>query len=223
MIKKIAIIITLVLYGAVSAWCQTYRFEIGPALGVTGYLGDVNQSNMYKMPRVAGGGIFRYNLNSRFSFKGNLLYVNLAGDSKNMDSKFPFDEQYSFTSHVVDLGGQVEFNFFHFGDAPRYKHYKRVTPYMTAGLGAEMSFVNGNTGFGVVLPLGVGVKFKLKERINLGFEFTMRKSFGDKVDGLSDLYGYNHGIAKNTDWYSVAMFTFTYEFSKRCVKCHYIE
>ena len=223
MIKKTATIMALVLVGTMLAWSQTYRYEIGPAVGVTGYLGDVNRSNMYKMPRVAGGGIFRYNLNTRFSFKGNLLYVNLAGDSKNIESKFPFDQQFSFNAHVVDLAGQVEFNFFHFGDGPRYKHYKRLTPYLTVGLGAELSFANGNTSFGMVLPLGAGVKFRLKERLNLGFEFTMRKSFSDKVDGITDLYGYNHGMAKNTDWYSVAMFTVTYEFSKRCVKCHYIE
>ena len=190
--RKTAMIMILTLMGAVCASSQTYRFEIGPAIGVTGYLGDVNKGNMYKMPRVAGGGIFRYNMNSRFAFKGNLLYVNLAGDSKNIESKFPFDQQYSFTAHV-------------------------------AGLGAELSFANGGTSFGMVLPLGAGVKYRVKERLNLGFEFTMRKSFSDKVDGITDLYGYNHGIAKNTDWYSVAMFTVTYEFSKRCVKCHYIE
>jgi len=213
----------LTLMSVLTAWSQNYRYEIGPALGVTGYLGDVNTSNMYKMPRVAGGGIFRYNMNSRFAFKGNLLYVNLAGDSKNIESQFPGQEQYKFSAHVIDLGGQVEFNFFHFGEGPRYKHYKRITPYMVAGLGAELSFANGNTSFGFVLPLGAGVKFKLKERLNIGFEFTMRKSFSDKIDGISDLYGYSHGIAKNTDWYSVAMFTLTYEFSKRCVKCHYIE
>lgn len=213
----------LTLMSVLTAWSQNYRYEIGPALGVTGYLGDVNTSNMYKMPRVAGGGIFRYNMNSRFAFKGNLLYANLAGDSKNIESQFPGQEQYKFSAHVIDLGGQVEFNFFHFGEGPRYKHYKRITPYMVAGLGAELSFANGNTSFGFVLPLGAGVKFKLKERLNIGFEFTMRKSFSDKIDGISDLYGYSHGIAKNTDWYSVAMFTLTYEFSKRCVKCHYIE
>jgi len=226
---------TMLLVGALCAKSQTYRYEVGPALGVTGYLGDVNTSNMYKMPRVAGGGIFRYNLNSRFAFKGNLLYVNLAGDSKNIESKFPsvtenvdgvptlVDPNYKFSAHVIDLGGQVEFNFFHFGEGPRYKHYKRVTPYMVAGIGAELSFANGNTSFGFVIPLGAGVKFKFKDRLNLGFEFTMRKSFSDKVDGITDLYGYSHGIAKNTDWYSVAMFTVTYEFSKRCVKCHYVE
>jgi len=222
MVKRIAIL-TLMLVAAIDAWCQDYRYEVGAALGITGYLGDVSTSNMYRMPRVAGGGIFRYNLNTRWAFKGNLLYVNLAGDSKNIESKFPHDAQYKFNAHVVDIGGQVEFNFFHFGEGARYKNYKRITPYMVAGLGMELSFANGKTSLGAVLPLGAGVKFRVKDRLNIGFEFTMRKSFSDKVDGITDNYGYNHGFAKNTDWYSVGMFTVTYEFSKRCVKCHYIE
>ena len=75
----------------------------------------------------------------------------------------------------------------------------------------------------VVLPMGVGVKYKLKERLNLGLEFTMRKSFGDGLDGLSDLNGINHSFAKNTDWYSVLMVSVTYEFGKRCKVCHYVE
>lgn len=222
MIKKLAIL-TIVTMAAFTCMGQEYRYEIGPALGITGYLGDVNTANMYKMPRVAGGGIFRYNLNTRWAFKGNLLYVGLAGDSKNIESQFPHGEQYKFSAHVIDLGGQVEFNFFHFGEGAKYKNYKRITPYMVAGLGMELSFAGGKTSFGAVLPLGAGVKYRLKERLNIGFEFTMRKSFSDKVDGITDLYGYNHGFAKNTDWYSVGMFTVTYEFSKRCVKCHYIE
>ena len=222
MSKKIAIIM-LMMAAALGTWSQEYRYEGGPAIGITGYLGDVNTSNMYKMPRVAGGGIFRYNMNTRFAIKGNLLYVGLAGDSKNIESKFPNDAQYKFSSHVIDLGAQFEFNFFHFGEGARYKNYKRITPYILAGLGAEVAFTDGKANLGMVLPLGGGLKYRVKPRLNLGFEFTMRKSFSDRVDGITDLYGYNHGIAKNTDWYSVAMFTITYEFSKRCVKCHHIE
>jgi hypothetical protein len=57
----------------------------------------------------------------------------------------------------------------------------------------------------------------------LGVEFTMRKAFGDKIDGLSDLNGVKSSFAKNTDWYSLTMFTITYEFSKRCRTCHYVD
>jgi hypothetical protein len=222
MMKKFAILM-LMFAAAVGASGQEYRFEVGPAIGITGYLGDVNTANMYKMPRLAGGGIFRYNLNTRWAFKGNLLYVGLAGDSKNIESHFPYEAHNKFSSHLIDLGGQVEFNFFHFGEGARYKNYKRITPYMVAGLGMEVAFTGGKAYLGAVLPLGAGVKFRLKSRLNLGFEFTMRKAFSDRIDGMTDFYGFNHGFAKNTDWYSVAMFTLTYEFSKRCVKCHYVE
>ena len=67
------------------------------------------------------------------------------------------------------------------------------------------------------------MKYKLKERLNLGFEFTMRKEFSDRIDHLSDLFDIKHSFAKNTDWYSFAMFSVTYEFGKRCIKCNYIE
>lgn len=94
---------------------------------------------------------------------------------------------------------------------------------MVLGLGATISSVAGATHFTMNLPMGIGVKCKVKPRLNLGFEFTMRKALGDQLDGLSDLNGIKHGFAKNTDWYSVALFTVTYEFSKRCTKCHYVE
>lgn len=207
---------------ALVAFAQEYRYEVGPALGVSGYIGDISGGNMYKHPGVVAGGVFRYNMNSRIAFKGNLLYASLSGNSNDCPSKFPEGEHFEFSSSLVDLGAQAEFNFLNYGVGARYKQYSRISPYMVVGIGATSSFVNG-THFSVNLPMGVGVKYKLKPRLNLGFEFTMRKCFGDRIDGLTDLNRIAHGFAKNTDWYSTAMFTITYEFSKRCTKCHYVE
>jgi opacity protein-like surface antigen len=100
---------------------------------------------------------------------------------------------------------------------------KRITPYATLGLGGVYASASGKSSFTMNIPMGVGVKYKLKERLNLGFEFTMRKAFGDKLDGLSDLNGVKSSFGKNTDWSSLAMFTITYEFSKRCRTCHYVD
>lgn len=221
--KRIVAIVTIALMLALPGRAQDYRFEVGPALGVSGYLGDVNNSNLFKHPGLVGGGVMRYILNSRWAFKASLLYVGLKGDSKDIDTKFPGGQTFDFTSSVYDLGAQAEFNFWHFGHGARYKNYKRIAPYMVLGLGATLSHTGGKNYLTVNLPMGIGVKYKIKERLNVGFEFTMRKAFGDHVDGLSDLNGEDHGFAKNTDWYSVGMFTITYEFSKRCTKCHYVE
>ena len=228
--KRIIITLTLLFATTGCLLAQEYRYEVGPALGITGYLGDVNNSNLWRHPGITGGGVFRYIKNSRWAFKANLNYLSLSGNSVDIANRYPDPanpgqlRDYSFNSHMVDLCATAEFNFLNYGFGPRYKQYKRITPYMTAGLGMAMAFVKGgNTHATLVLPLGVGVKYKLKERLNLGFEFTMRKDFGDQVDGYTDLYGVKHNFAKNTDWHSMAMFTLTYEFSKRCVKCHYVE
>lgn len=220
--RFLVIALTTLLLSAFNVRAQDYRFEFGPTLGVTGYLGDVNNSNMWKHPGITAGGVFRYIVNSRWAIKGNLSYAGISGNSNDIENKFPV-EHYEFKSSLFDLGAQAEFNFFHFGSGPSYKHYKRISPYMVVGIGAVLSSTSGATNVAMSLPMGVGVKYKLKDRLNLGFEFTMRKSFGDKIDNLTDLYGVQHSFAKNTDWYSLAMFTVTYEFSKRCVKCHYVE
>lgn len=222
--RKLRVILTFIsLAVLLPMTAQDYRYEIGPALGVSGYLGDVNTSNMYRHPGIVGGGIFRYNINSRWALKANALYAGISGNSKDIKSVFPGGAEYEFKSNLIDMGAQIEFHFLNFGLGAKYKNLKRWSPYMTLGIGGVFSTGTGKNGFSAVLPLGAGVKFRVKERLNLGFEFTMRKAFGDNLDGMSDLYRIEHGFAKNTDWYSVAMFTVTFEFSKRCTKCHYVE
>ena len=59
------------------------------------------------------------------------------------------------------------------------------------------------------IPLGVGLKYKVKNRINLGCEFSFRKLFGDGLDVtddsnafLDDPYHMKGSFLKNKDWYS---------------------
>ena len=208
---------------AINAMAQDYRYEIGAALGTSGYLGDVNRGNFLRNPGVSGVGVFRFIKDYRWAFKGSLSVATISGDSKNESYAFAGGESYSFSSTLVDMGGQVEFNFFNFGIGSKYKNLKRLTPYLTLGIGATMASCSGSTAFAMNLPMGVGVKYKLKERLNMGAEFTMRKCFGDKIDGLSDLNSIKSSFAKNTDWYSLIQVSVTWEFGKRCRVCHYVE
>ena len=141
--KILAITAAALLLGSATAAAQEYRYEIGPALGVDGYLGDVNDGNMYKHPGVTAGAVMRYNMDSRWAFKANLLYAGLSGNSNDIDRKIPGQEPYSFKSHVIDLGMQAEFNFLHYGIGARYKNYKRLSPYMVLGLGLTTAIVDG--------------------------------------------------------------------------------
>jgi len=216
----IALLLSLAVFPALA---QQYKYEVGPVLGMTGYLGESNNGILFKHPSVTAGGIFRYVHNSRWAFKANLNYANIRGDSMYDESWYPDGANYKFSSSLIDLGLTAEFNFLNYGIGPMYKKLKRISPYMVAGVGFVFAMSGGHNQASFTIPIGIGVKYKYKERWNLGFEFTMRKEFSDRIDGYSDLFDIKHKFAKNTDWYSFAMFTVSYEFGKRCIKCNYIE
>ena len=204
---------------------QDYKFEIGAGLGMSGYLGDMNRSNLFKHPGFAAGALFRYIIDYRWALKANLYTAGLSGNSADFSDVFPGGVTHKFNSQVYDLGAQMEFNFFNYGIGYTYKNLYRVTAYLVADIGGTLSACDGKTSMALSIPMGAGVKFKVKERLNLGFEFTMRKVFGDKVDNFSldDFTGIKSSFMKNTDWYSLMMFSITYEFGKKCVQCHYVD
>lgn len=221
--KKPLLIILLMTLAVLTAQAQQYKYEVGPYLGMTGYLGEANNGNLFKHPSFTIGGLFRYNHNSRWAFKANLNYANIRGDSMYDESWYPDGANHKFSSSLIDLGLTAEFNFLNYGIGPQYKKLKPISPYMVAGVGFVFAICNGHNQASFTIPIGIGVKYKFKERLNLGFEFTMRKEFSDRIDGLSDLFDIKHSFAKNTDWYSFAQFSVSYEFGKRCIKCNYIE
>ncbi len=221
--KRTLFIALFTMLTVTMAVAQQYKYEIGPSLGMTGYLGEANNGNLFKHPSFTLGGIFRYNHNSRWAFKANLNYANIRGNSKDDENQYPDGIDYDFNSSLIDLGFTAEFNFLNFGRGPMYKKLKPISPYMVAGVGFVFAICDGHNQASFTIPFGIGVKYKHKEKLNMSFEFTMRKEFSDRIDGLSDLYGIKHSFAKNTDWYSFAQFTVSYEFGKRCIKCNYIE
>lgn len=204
---------------------DTYKFDLGGGIGMSGYLGDANESNVYKHPGFAGNISFRYLANTRWTIRGILSVMTLSGNTADWDNVLPGNQNYSFKSTVFDLGGRFEFNFFPYGIGETYKKLRRCTPYLSLGVGVTMASCDGSSFFAPNIPMAFGVKYKLSKRLNLGAEFCMTKVFGDKVDGekLTDLYTIKSSFMKNTDWYSTLMVSLTYEFGKRCETCHYVE
>lgn len=200
-----------------------YRFDMGGGLGISGYLGDANTANLLKNPGWNAEILFRYVLNPRWAFKTNFFTGNIRGNSADMTNVFPDAHTFKFSSSFYEIGEMAEFNFFNYGLGKKYQNLKRITPYITAGLGFTLFTTSGENCFTVNIPIGAGVKFKVNKRLNLGLEFIMKKTFSDKIDGtdLSDPYQIKHAFMKNTDWYSALNFTISYEFSQRCAECNY--
>lgn len=229
MIKKIFFFFLLVVsisLHSTKSLAQEYKYEIGPLLGTSFYMGDANRTKLFMHPNISGGFMWRYNLNLHWAVKTNLVAGVVSGNSTDAGNIFPHDNQVSFKRTFVDLGGQIEYNFFPYSNKFSYMDARPYTPYLFAGLGAtyasgDHKFFNAN------IPLGVGFKYKLKNKLNIGVEFSMRKLFGDDFDvtkkgsdwSLDAPFGIKSGFLKNRDWYSLTMLFVTWEFGLRGDAC----
>lgn len=225
--RKALLILTVLLFaaGAPCAAQEGYRFDAGGGFGMTGYLGDANTSNLWSNPGFDGMLLFRYLRSPRIAFKTGFYIGTLSGNTADMADVLPDAAQFKFSTTFYELSEMFEFNFFNYGIGESYRKLKRWSPYITAGVGATLWTTGGYTGGAFTIPFGIGAKFKINERLNLGLEFLMKKTFADKLDGtdLSDPHAIKSGFAKNTDWYSTLSVTLSYEFSKRCAVCNYKE
>lgn len=211
-----------------------YKFELGGAIGPCFYLGDAS-STPFKHSSLMAGVIGRRTFNPRMSLKANLAFGHLSGnseglfvptdaDSKNVEGATP--TYVSFKRNVIDLGTQFEFNFWGYGLGGSYKGYSPITPYVTAGAGFTLAIGGGSTDFALNLPIGVGVKYKVKPRVNVGAEWTVRFTTTDKLDfnkempQLNQPYGIQSAGFKNKDAYSFFKFFVTYDLCPIYRKCN---
>lgn len=200
---------------------QEYKYEIGGMGGAAFYMGDVNKTTLFKGINPGIGAVFRYNANFRIAFKGGLTWAKVTGSTDGQDNVFPDNLQTSFDRNLIELGGQFEFNFFPYSDKFAYLNTKRFTPYVLVGLGTTIA-PGDDTFASLNMPIGMGVKYKMKNRLNLGCEFSFRKLFGDGLDNkeLDDPYGTGGSMMKNKDWYSFFMFSLTWDFGPRNRQCN---
>lgn len=204
---------------------ESYKFDIGASLGMSGYLGDANESNLLKHPGFAASLQGRYLFDSRWAVRAQLGMATISGNTAEFANVLPFGEQYSFNATVADLAVKGEVNFFSYGIGETYKRLRRWTPFASVGLGASMSMTDGHTYAAFSVPMGLGVKYKISRRLNFIAEFSMTKVFGDHLDSaeLSDLYRIKSSFLKNTDWYSTITVGLTYEFGPRCSTCNRLD
>ena len=199
-----------------------YRMEVGAAVGLMGYHGDFNGS-LTKDLQPMGSLVVRYIFNPYMGLKANVSYGKLKGSSADVKTWYPGypETPYSFSNKLVDLDVVYEYNFWPYGTGRDYRGAKRLTPYLLLGLGGTFVKTDQKNVFTANLPIGVGVKYKVGARVNVGLEWAMHFSLNDELDGVKDPYGIkSSGLFKNTDCYSTLQLSVTYSFMAKCRTCH---
>lgn len=199
-----------------------YRAEIGVGIGMAAYQGDLSGSitkNMQPMFSLMA----RYRVNPRSSLSINIGFGKIKGTGTGLKTYYPeyLDKQLDFNNSMVDVVMKYEYNFWPYGTGHEYRGAVPLTPYITGGLG----FTNVKTPVGSVftsgIPLGLGVKYKLAQRVNASLEWMMHFTFSDRIDGVCDPYGIeSKGLFKNTDSFSVLQLTVSYDIWKKCKTCN---
>lgn len=200
---------------------ETYKFDLGGGIGMSGYLGDASNS-IFSSPGFSANIQGRYLFNERTAIRAQLTGMTLSGNTADIDNALPGGENFSFSGFAADLSFRGEFNFLPFGIGETYRRLRRWTPFLALGIGATLSAVDGSSAVAFAIPMTAGVKYKINRRLNLIADFTMTKLLGDHLDGpdLSDLTGIKSSFVKNTDWHSNISLSLTYEFGPRCVACN---
>ena len=200
-----------------------YRMEIGAGVGMVSYEGDFN-GNVLKNMQPMFSALWRYNFDPYKDLRLSATYGKLKGSSKDADTYYPdyATEEYSFNRNLLDVSLVFEYNFWPYGTGRDYRGAKRLTPYIYGGIGATSASGGGSKSvFTANVPIGLGVKYKLNERMNLGLDWGIHFSLSDELDGVKDPYQVkSSGMFKNTDCYSMLQLTLTYSFKAKCRTCN---
>jgi len=232
---KLLFIVAFVFSFSFNTKAQQFRpnTEIGILLGTSYYLGDLNTTH-FNQPLPAAGLIIRKNIDKRFAYKAEVMYLNIKSDERKSEDTIAKNRGLHFKSPIYELSGQVEFNFlpYHPGN-PLYTW----TPYVYTGVSlfhfnpqAENkngSWVDlqelGTEGQGTLFPdkekysliqyaiaMGGGFKIAVNPSFNIILEYGVRKTFTDYLDDVSTIFvggsenPYPIGMIQNTDAVSLS-------------------
>ena len=211
---KITVLLIATLVFGFTAKAQQFKpnTEIGLLLGTSYYLGDLNTAH-FNQPLAGAGLIIRKNIDQRFVYKAEIMYLNLKSDERESEDSIAKDRYLHFRSPVYELSGQLEFNFLPYQPGnPLYTW----TPFIYTGVSLfhyNPQAENGNgewvdlqelgtEGQGTTtfpdrdkysliqfaIPMGGGVKIAVNESFNIILEYGARKTFTDYLDDVSTTY-----------------------------------
>ncbi len=208
--RKLFVVSILLL---LSLWTFSQnKIDIGFRLGATYYIGDYNESIPFASPNFAGGGIVKYSFNDYYSARIGVNAGYYAGSHNSSVGYLPA-EGGAFSSMIIDGSAAFEVNFLPY-DPLAFKE-KRVTPFITIGVGASY----GSGQFKPVVPMSLGFKYRPSYRWTIGAEWLLTKTFSDNMDGYTNLSDQKKTIIHNNDWYSVAGLFITFRLLNNRIVC----
>lgn len=201
--RKIAFVVSLFF---VSHACFS-QFRLGIFGGLSNYQGDLTDKP-YKSSKGAFGITGTFPISERFGIRTGITFAKIAGSDSLSDKPELRARNLSFQSHITEFSVLGEYTIFNLDQI-------RWSPYIFAGLavfhfdpytydpGGLQVYLQplstegqGLQGYpnkpyaltGLAIPFGGGIKYAISDRVQLGLEAGLRKTFTDYLDDVSGNY-----------------------------------
>lgn len=213
--KKTFFTVLAIFIFTYNAGAQRYDYvqqgEFGISAGAAHYFGDLNTRAAINRPKPALGIFFRKQFGNYVGLRISAHYAQLGYSDIYSKNDYQRTRNLSFNTNIWELAIQGDFNFFKFipGDQEHL-----FTPYVTLGVGVfsfdPYAYLDGQKEFlrplgtegqligykgrkpygtmALCIPLGVGIKYNLSEKMNLSFEIVQRFTNTDYIDDVSTTY-----------------------------------
>ncbi|WP_114751213.1 type IX secretion system protein PorG [Pleomorphovibrio marinus] len=222
------------------------QYEVGFGLGGATYTGDIIRRIDPTQIGLQGTLFGRRNFDNAWTLRAGISVARLnAADSVRPIDPVALSRNAYFNGTMLEASAVMEF---HFIDYLAYQSRHRYSPYGFFGLGYGMFFGNGMAfqadpsdqryrAGTPVIPFGMGIKYKLKDRLFLSLEAGIRATFTDNLDKINneEIYyprfvdnpdtgepmvnpnAFNFGNIADRDWYYFLGISLSYSFHQ--VKC----
>lgn len=214
----------LIISGLVAAVNANAQFddpktiEVGPHVGVSYYMGDLNPAKPFAQSELQYGGLVRLNWDNRWTFRFDYSHATVKADDATIGWR-P-ERGLNFRSTINDFSLVAEFNFIEYFTGNPKRNISpyifggisvfQYTPYMAVGdtllnmrnyntedpYGDDVKwykrFFSKSMPVGFSIPFGIGVKFSLSRHMAATVEWRMQKTFTDYLDDVATVYPENH-------------------------------
>lgn len=197
------IIFSVVFIGLFSLTANAQIMELGFHVGAAGYMGDLNQNNPAAISGGSFGAYVKGNLDPYWAIGIHYNYGKIKDNDQTSSNANFRDRNLNFATSLNELSLQVDFNFLEYFSGGGTKNF---TPYIFTGIGGVLFDPKGTyqdqeyqlryyqtegksyKNYALSIPYGVGVKYRIAERLGLFSEVGYRTAHTDYLDDVGDTY-----------------------------------
>ncbi|MFM2268971.1 MAG: hypothetical protein RL757_2412 [Bacteroidota bacterium] len=191
------LLIVALFFGTILGGAAQY-LEIGVNASAMRYYGDLSAGNF----KPSGSLFLRYNCNPHLALRGQFTYGSFSGSDALAREERVRARNLSFDNQFFEISAVAELNFTGLDVMDGKTH----APYIFAGVGGFYHNPTANyqgttyqlwklktegvaySSISMSFPVGLGLRWALGKRFNIGFEMAVRPTMTDYLDDVATTY-----------------------------------